>query len=297
MVVTTTSRKSPNHDGLEGVGKRMPVARLKRCSGCGDSNPRGDFSTDNKQPDGKCRQCKKCVHENYVAHRNARIAAARDYALANREHVKERHHKLYVEQREERIRKATEYHVEHRDARRSKMKAYGKAHKEELVERSRKWRKANPERSRECKRRRLESDPEKRKQQNESNRKWAHANPAAVRLGTSTREVRDRLAGAGRFVLQEWEDLKDQFDHRCACCDKHESETPEGKLQSDHIVPLSSLRDVPFPITKEQSELNLITNIQPLCKTCNLQKGTKTTDFRKEALKRCAARRQNVQTV
>ena len=167
---------------------------------------------------------------------------------------------------------------------------YGKAHKEELVERSRKWRKANPERSRECKRARLESDPEKRKQQNESNKKWAHAHPGLIRRAQATRDARVRLAGAGQFVLQEWEDLLDVFDHRCACCDKHESETPKGKLHKDHIVPLSSLRDVPFPITKEQSELNLITNIQPLCMKCNQQKGTKTADFRKEALKRCAAR-------
>lgn len=275
----------------------MPETSFKRCSKCGISKPEADFSTDNKQPDRKCRQCKKCVHESYLAHREDRIRAARDYALANVGRVKQNQHQLYVEQRENRIRTASENHLANREARLSQMKAYGKAHKEELVERSRNWRKAHPERSRESKRRRLESDPEKRKQQNESNKRWAHANPASVRLGTLTREVRERLAGGGRFVLQEWEDLKDQFEHRCACCDKHERETHEGKLQRDHIVPLSSLQDVPFPITKEQSELNLITNIQPLCKTCNLQKGTKTTDFRKEALKRCAARRQNQQSV
>lgn len=155
---------------------------VKRCSKCKASKARADFSTDNKQPDGKCRQCKQRAHENYMAHQEARIVAARVYALANPERVKQKQHELYVKQRPERIRKSTKYHVAHRGARRGQMNAYAKARKEELVERSRKWRKAHPERSRECKRKRLESDPVKRKQQNESNKKWAHLNQGLIRL-------------------------------------------------------------------------------------------------------------------
>ena len=269
----------------------MTTTSLKRCSKCKASKPHADFSTDNKQPDGKCRQCRQCVHENYMENQEARIASARVYALANPERVKLKQHELYVRQQEERIRKSTEYHVAHRETRLGQMKTYGKLHEDEFLERNRAWRKANPERSREYKRLRLESDPQKRKRQNECNRNWAHANPAIVRRGTLTRESRVRLAGAGHYTLQEWEALLGRFDHRCVRCDKHETETPERKLERDHIIPLSSLSSAPFgPLTKQQAELDLIANIQPLCKTCNRKKGTKTIDFRKEALKRCAAR-------
>lgn len=70
-----------------------------------------------------------------------------------------------------------------------------------------------------------------------------------------------RLKGAiGTFTLDEWHDLKEKYNHKCAKCGIDES---LAKLTKDHIIPL----------TKGGS--NYISNIQPLCQSCNSSKNNK----------------------
>ena len=70
-----------------------------------------------------------------------------------------------------------------------------------------------------------------------------------------------RLKGSeGRFTLKEWEELKCKHDFKCVHCGKSEE---EAKLTKDHIV----------PITKGGS--NWISNIQPLCQSCNSSKNNR----------------------
>jgi len=55
----------------------------------------------------------------------------------------------------------------------------------------------------------------------------------------------------------------------------------------DHIIPLSWADEAPFELSVEAiAELDLIDNIQPLCKRCNIRKGTKAIDYRWRALQR-----------
>lgn len=61
----------------------------------------------------------------------------------------------------------------------------------------------------------------------------------------------------GSFSLQEWEELKAKQGNRCAKCKE------EKKLTIDHIIPLS------------KGGKNIISNIQPLCGSCNSSKGAK----------------------
>lgn len=69
----------------------------------------------------------------------------------------------------------------------------------------------------------------------------------------------------GSHTEAEWETLKAHYNYTCLRCGKHE---PEITLTRDHIVPL----------TQEGSDW--ITNIQPLCPTCNSTKNDKTIDYR-----------------
>jgi len=64
----------------------------------------------------------------------------------------------------------------------------------------------------------------------------------------------------GLHTLEQWQELKKQYDFACPSCFKKE---PEIILTVDHIIPIS-----------KQGTSN-IENIQPLCKLCNLLKSTK----------------------
>ena len=82
---------------------------------------------------------------------------------------------------------------------------------------------------------------------------WRRRNKAKVVQQVLLRKYR-KLGVGGSHTLEQWNELKKKYRHRCAICKKIK------KLTRDHIV----------PITKGGT--NDIQNIQPLCGPCNSRK-------------------------
>ena len=97
-------------------------------------------------------------------------------------------------------------------------------------------------------------------------KKWAEDNPEEVRRA-KTNNLRKRRAAKhasrGNFTVQEFKELCESYGNKCLAC----GET-EAALEADHVVPL----------TKGGSDS--ISNIQPLCGSCNRKKVVNIIDYR-----------------
>lgn len=74
------------------------------------------------------------------------------------------------------------------------------------------------------------------------------------------RQKLKRKGVPGHFTHEQFEALKAVVKYMCLCCKQHE---PYIKLTADHIIPIS------------KGGTNDISNIQPLCHSCNSRKSTK----------------------
>lgn len=82
----------------------------------------------------------------------------------------------------------------------------------------------------------------------------------------------------GSFTHQQWLCLCDQFNNKCIRCLRDDL-----PLTRDHVVPLS------------RGGTNFISNIQPLCHSCNLAKGVSDIDLRGSFLARVSGKGVDVQ--
>lgn len=96
----------------------------------------------------------------------------------------------------------------------------------------------------------------------EERREYYRNNKDKWRTYFHSRRAREKYAN-GNFSETEWIALLEKYDYTCLSCGKQNT-----FLTADHIVPLS------------KGGSNSINNIQPLCKSCNSSKFTKTIDYR-----------------
>ncbi|MEK7312557.1 MAG: HNH endonuclease [Chloroflexota bacterium] len=200
--------------------------------------------------DGYKSRCQGCMNaekrEKRAADPELHREVAREYVEANREHIGELKRFHQEEHPEEYLEAGRRY----RDA-----------HREEINAKARARRSANLEHYREIGR---ESRARHQEERNAYQRAYNKANPHKIAAAQNRRRAREYQA-EGSHTIEEWEALKAQYTYTCLRCGKQE---PEIELTRDHAIPL------------EQGGSDWISNVQPLCGSCNSKKSTKYIDYR-----------------
>lgn len=96
----------------------------------------------------------------------------------------------------------------------------------------------------------------------QKNARWVQENPLQNRLRKARRDARKRGA-EGNFSKAEFLELCEQHGNACLACG-----ADWELLEADHVVPLT------------QGGTNWISNIQPLCRSCNASKREQHIDYR-----------------
>ena len=203
----------------------------KQCTNCDEVKPSEGFYKRKDTRDGLQRECKICQTSRRTAERrfnpDRHRENGRKYYAANREQTLTNTRKHYEANRER-------YSLTHHK--------WYEANKDKKLEQNREWRESNRE---------LASEHASR---------WRKANPKRVRETERRYKLKRRLLLAGArcdLTLQQWEQIKAFYKHRCALCGE------QTQLTRDHVI----------PITKGGE--HTASNIIPLCRSCNSRKGNR----------------------
>ena len=135
---------------------------------------------------------------------------------------------------------------------------YGQDHKESISAYKKKWNQNNKE-AIETHNKKYHQDHKKSISANV--KQWRQENPEKHNACNQRRRARKKNA-PGHFTGEELKELKAKYA-KCLCCG-----AATKPLSADHIVPLI------------KGGSNFISNIQPLCQSCNCSKHDKIIDYR-----------------
>lgn len=240
----------------------------KRCRKCGTLKPYGDF------PPKKTRTCKQCACDYtraaYLKDPEKAKAASRNWwrnhpemAVKNKESCRKSYLKAHPDSRRiEEVIAAKEAKA-HRTE-----KACKKCGLVQPIEQFGLSKKTADGRQYQCKACMAERErkyyADNQQMLVNKAKKWSKANPDVCRQIAHVR--RARIHGIpGSHTLAQWKALCAKFQNRCVRCGKSDC-----KLTRDHIVPVSN-----------PNSSNDISNIQPLCYSCNSSKNNRSIDYRK----------------
>lgn len=175
------------------------------------------------------------------------------YYKNTKEKYKPARKKWQVENREIILEKKRKRYFENRDRLLVDMKAWHKANKEyekkyrennksHLLQKSKEWAKNNKERL------------------NARMRRWRADNKDKVSVQKNNRRTRE---GSAKIANEEWAQVLEKYGNKCLACGRS-----DVRITMDHVLPLC------------KGGLNVIENVQPLCKSCNSKKNTKHIDYR-----------------
>lgn len=233
----------------------------KKCTKCNTDKVLDDFHKDKQKRDGRacqCRDCRNIAHEEWRTN-NYELAIQRQRASyhKNKDKDKDRRRRYYRDN----IENIQSYWKDHYEKNKKKVilrvLAYQKNNKEKVNAKNKKWIAEHPERAREITRKKYINGKDKFKARNKS---WRERNPNKIHVYKINRRVRE---SQGKITEREWLGLLKKYCYKCLCCGRS-----DVKLTADHVIPLA------------RGGNHSISNIQPLCRSCNSSKALKSTDYR-----------------
>lgn len=229
---------------------------LKRCYRCDTTKPLDGFSVSRTRPDGRQSMCRDCKSPNPV-HPEGRLV---------RGSSRRAHDTVVTWENLTGLRICTECEQAkplHREFHRDKSARLGYVYRCKPCYREYKRiqqasaRAADPEKYRDHVRKN-----QRQPDFNEKRRIRRAANPHQAAANNARRRGLVLLA-EGSFTSEQFTELCAAWGNVCLCCGG------QSKLEPDHVIPLS------------WGGSNEITNIQPLCRSCNSRKGNRhATDHR-----------------
>lgn len=153
----------------------------------------------------------------------------------------------YKKNQEHHLKVGQQWLAKNRERRREYLRKWQEDNEEHIRELNQRWRHENAELWREYGRSWREENLERARE--------------LERVKSQARRAR-QISNGGSFTVEEWQALCEAVGGKCLCCGYVKP------LTIDHVIPLSL------------GGTNDISNIQPLCRTCNCRKGTAATDYR-----------------
>ena len=238
----------------------------KECSKCHALLPENDYPwrTKNKKRHGQCRICFK-AHSDHWREINRDRLAEKEKAARERDQEKIKARRVAydtAEHREVARKRASEWYANNYERARETRRQYTIKTYGEMREYNEKWRLANMERLRVTRRRHYWANHEASRARLRAEARIRRAKyPSVFQAHKARRRARKMNAG-GSFTAKQFKDLCDYYENTCLCCGV------TGRMSADHVIPLAC------------GGSNDISNIQPLCRSCNCKKNAKTIDYR-----------------